>query len=215
MNILLPKGEYSYYDKEGNLCAKIVNGMLEVYRSGYFKEIMYDMAYKIYGTKCFYCGKEANSIDHKYPQDFGGPTITDNLVPTCKICNNRKANMLEDEYRHYLSLKELYKRKEYVKSLKQIQEDRRYGTLKDFPKEWISDVRLSVLKINFYIDEPLGVKYKKLLNHFNNYQKHKNVVVVSANGFVLDGFNTVFIGKQKNRADYLQIILENVIWVIS
>ena len=38
---------------------------------------------------------EEMTIDHMYPQDFGGPTITNNLLPSCKKCNNDK----DDEYK--------------------------------------------------------------------------------------------------------------------
>ena len=41
--------------------------------------------------------KEEMTIDHVYPADFGGPTITNNLLPSCKGCNNKKRNMLYNE----------------------------------------------------------------------------------------------------------------------
>lgn len=212
MNILLLKG-YTYYDKDGNLCAEEENDILKLYRPSLFKDIMYDMTYKLKGTKCIYCGKKANSMDHGYPQDFGGPTITNNLYPTCKLCNNKKANMLREEYSEYLEITDKEKRAEFMENLKQIQKDRREGLLDDFPKEWISEKRFSVITVKFYIEEPLGSKYRRFTNYLNTHNRHKNGIVLSSNGVVLDGFNIILVGKVKGRSDYNQHILENVLVV--
>lgn len=210
MNILLLKG-YTYYDKDGNLCAEEVDGILKLYRPSLFKDIMYDMTYKAKGTKCIYCGKTANSMDHGYPQDFGGPTITDNLYPTCKSCNNKKANMLREEYEEFILIEDKGKRAEFLENLKQIQKARRAGDINDFPEEWISTKRFSVITVKFFVDEPLGSKFRRFSNYLSINKRHQNGIILSANGVLLDGFNTIMVGKVKGRSDYTQHILENVI----
>lgn len=122
MNILLPE-HFKRYDKDGNLEAEVKEDILYIYRNVSFKHLMYDITYKIYGNTCMYCRRQkANSIDHRIPQDFGGPTITNNLYPSCKTCNNNKSNMLEEEYYHYISLNK-EEQDEYSEKLRVIQED--------------------------------------------------------------------------------------------
>jgi 5-methylcytosine-specific restriction endonuclease McrA len=42
---------------------------------------------------CQHCGTHENlSIDHIYPEVWGGPTTLDNLQVLCRPCNNRKAD---------------------------------------------------------------------------------------------------------------------------
>lgn len=42
--------------------------------------------------------KKLVTIDHIVPQDFGGPTISNNLIPSCSKCNKEKGNMTKEEY---------------------------------------------------------------------------------------------------------------------
>jgi 5-methylcytosine-specific restriction endonuclease McrA len=43
------------------------------------------------GWVCYYCGGEANQVDHVIPIASGGdPMSLDNLVPSCKRCNLSK-----------------------------------------------------------------------------------------------------------------------------
>ena len=58
---------------------------------------MYELTYMMKGNQiCYYCGKTISkkemTLDHVYPRDFGGPSITDNLVPCCSHCNSSKGN---------------------------------------------------------------------------------------------------------------------------
>lgn len=42
---------------------------------------------------CFYCGGEANQVDHVIPiSKMGDPLDSDNLVSACKRCNVAKGN---------------------------------------------------------------------------------------------------------------------------
>lgn len=55
---------------------------------------------------CFYCGKKIVfkeiTMDHLVPLTRGGRSTKDNLVPSCKECNNKKKNMLPLEWQSYL-----------------------------------------------------------------------------------------------------------------
>ncbi len=54
--------------------------------------------------RCFYCGRWTNpyetlEIDHIRPKSRGGTDDIDNLVPSCKSCNQSKRGQLLDEWR--------------------------------------------------------------------------------------------------------------------
>jgi hypothetical protein len=50
---------------------------------------------------CFYCGEEANSVDHFIPLTSGGKDEIDNLVPACKSCNNSKKHHSIEQWRNF------------------------------------------------------------------------------------------------------------------
>lgn len=56
--------------------------------------------------KCYYCHQTVPykelTMDHLVPLTRGGRSTRDNLVPSCKTCNNRKKNMLPLEWEEYL-----------------------------------------------------------------------------------------------------------------
>ena len=211
MNILLQKG-YKSLDRDGELIAEEKDGILYLYRSTAFKEVMYEMTYNIYGKTCMYCHKNpATTIDHRIPQDFGGPTITDNLYPTCSKCNNLKSNMYEDEFREFLKLEDKYERAKFVKSLIGLQEDRRFGVVPSLPSEWLVKEKRNVLWVKFYMDEPLGSKYRRIKRALNQNKTFKTSVTYSKNFVVVDGFNVIFLAKEENRKDFDQIWIENLV----
>jgi len=55
---------------------------------------------------CHYCGRKMVfkeiTMDHLVPLARGGKSNKDNLVPSCKECNNKKKNMLPMEWQDYL-----------------------------------------------------------------------------------------------------------------
>lgn len=58
-----------------------------------------------YGGKCYYCGAEADTIDHRIPICRGGTNLPANLVPACHSCNSRKRHRTEGEWREVVSLR--------------------------------------------------------------------------------------------------------------
>lgn len=55
---------------------------------------------------CYYCNKKVAykniTMDHVVPLTRGGKSTKDNLVPSCKECNNAKKSMLPMEWQEYL-----------------------------------------------------------------------------------------------------------------
>ena len=58
---------------------------------------------------CYYCGTQVPhrhlTMDHLVPLSRGGRSTKDNLVPSCKDCNNKKKTMLPVEWDDYLNRK--------------------------------------------------------------------------------------------------------------
>ena len=56
---------------------------------------------------CHYCGKNFAfkdiTMDHLVPLARGGRSTKDNLVPSCKACNNLKKSMLPLEWEVFLN----------------------------------------------------------------------------------------------------------------
>lgn len=56
--------------------------------------------------KCYYCRKQFPvselTMDHLIPLARGGKSVKENLVPSCKECNNRKKYLLPTEWQEYL-----------------------------------------------------------------------------------------------------------------
>jgi 5-methylcytosine-specific restriction endonuclease McrA len=49
------------------------------------------------GSRCQYCGRDADSIDHVVPRSRGGAHAWDNVVAACRRCNLAKGNRLLGE----------------------------------------------------------------------------------------------------------------------
>ena len=60
--------------------------------------------------RCHYCGRETPiselTMDHVVPLTRGGHSVKSNLVTCCKECNNRKKNLLPQEWEDYLDKRE-------------------------------------------------------------------------------------------------------------
>lgn len=56
-------------------------------------------------SKCYFCGRLADTIDHLTPLSRGGDNKLDNLVPACRSCNSSKRTKTLEEYLTYLRKK--------------------------------------------------------------------------------------------------------------
>ncbi len=228
MKLILPDYNYVFEDE----IAEVKDGILYVYKPGAFKEVMYRLTYLIYGKdECYFCHRKLRTdisetdeskyfsqitLDHLVPQEFGGPTISNNMRPACSRCNNLKSNMYPDEFEEYCmyegkkdkEFKNL--RKNFKEKLQLKQEKRRYGQLESIPKEWVSDELFRTIYVNFWISEPLGVEYFKQEKFYKKYKRLPKLAIVSQNRFLLDGFNTILLAKYNFCERINVIVLENV-----
>ena len=50
------------------------------------------------GYECYWCGMDADTVDHIIPVAKGGTDVDDNLVAACRKCNFSKRDKLPDEF---------------------------------------------------------------------------------------------------------------------
>lgn len=216
MNIVLPKTPFSYNDG-----AAVVEGnILYIYRQVDFYNLMSELTYACYGREiCHYCGKTINpsklTVDHKIPRSFGGPTITNNLVPCCKSCNSRKGNMFEDEFFEFMKIEsDLEQKALYKEQIEKRQKMIYAGKKRAVPSRWLVGTRVNVVSIRYQLNEPLGSGFHKVEKTFKKYGNFFKPIVISSNRHLLDGFNVCLLAKMYNVSDKLEIIqLDNVIYM--
>ena len=51
---------------------------------------------------CHYCGKEADTVDHKTPVRFGGTDDEENLVACCRKCNSKKHTTPYEDFIYHM-----------------------------------------------------------------------------------------------------------------
>lgn len=142
-------------------------------------------------TTCYYCGDPLKSknrtIDHKVPISRGGQTTLDNLVVSCKRCNEEKGMMNDEEYLSFLE-----------KFRKYIDEDINFNELKDIKTKYqgildrhkelcekhrlighevrkVQDI-IMVMKMNAADGYILARDLQKLLNEQNEIKKQKESI---------------------------------------
>lgn len=211
---------YEYWSKSGKREAYIEDGILKLETPEIYKRVVYQLTYLLNGGKhlCLYCHKEITfnkvTLDHMYPQFMGGPTITNNLLPSCLTCNNEKSNLTKSEYMEFLWLKhrDCRKAKEYQLMVDYNKEALRKAHQYEMPQSWISKKEITKIYAIFSFGEPNkeSKKYQKVRDFYKNYGYFQKPIIVDINGFLLDGFYTVLYAKNNNIRIIPVIQLENV-----
>lgn len=215
MNIELPK-KFSMNNVRKGQKAYIENGILKLTRQVNFSKLMFELTYQIKGkNKCYYCGKkitkEQITIDHIYPIDFGGPTITNNLLPSCGECNIRKNNMTYNQYVAFLEAESIGTGKNYQKMLEKYQEEMRKECLYQIPNKWITFKDTKDIKNVILSEEDYKKKrYKYYEKYYNEYGVVKKPIIIDRNLFLLDGFLVLMLAKDYNINTIPVIKLDNV-----
>ena len=215
MIIEVPQGYV--FSKEGNIIAFEENGILKLRsRLGGFEEIVYDLTYKLKGnTRCYYCGRSVENdkikltLDHIYPRALGGPTIPQNLVPACRSCNGRKENMTPDQFKAYMSLGDIKRKKEFQREffrIKYFQEK----WIHVLPDEWTNKTKISELIVLIDLQDTSTSKYRKTREYYLRCGQFRKPIVIDCHNFVLDGFTEVLYAKNNKIQEIPTIILENV-----
>lgn len=217
MRIRLPE-QFIYTNRAHNSSAYVKDGIL--YVSGYvnFEELMYTATYVLKGyDKCHYCGAELTeknrSLDHMYPRRWGGVSITDNLIPSCKDCNQEKKDMTYDQFMRYKQCKSQQEKDEfYLKCLEENLKTRKRAKF-TIDRDWLTvyDIRevLKYMKFNKLERN----KSRKLAAYYRNWGQYTHPVIISSNDWVFKGRHILHHAKSARRHSVIAIVLENVIVV--
>ena len=220
MNIELPK-EFTYESsKQGYGYAYVDERNILIIKGNIsYSRIMHLITYSLKPLQvCPYCGEPLKgkkiTLDHICPQDRGGPTIPENLLPCCADCNGEKGNMNEAEYQYYRSLPSLEKKARYKEEIAAYSEKLKAEKGYEIPQEWLTDLNLKkvniIVSINFREDWRKSNKYQKIKKMYRMYNHLTYPVIIDRNNVLVDGFYTLMFA-EKNGVNNIPIIkLDNV-----
>ena len=210
----------------------IEGGKLIVYRIGSFDDMMKELTFLVYGkSECYFCHKKfvvekdinddscfliyQVTIDHLNPQEFGGPTLPQNMRACCSICNSAKGNYYEEEFAILRSFGpgDEKKRIRFEEYIRQKQAKRRKGIIPSLPEGWVTleDPR-QYISI-FSLSDHHGNSYNKQRGFFEQYGRLPKPIIVSSNGYVLKGFSTIALANEYGIEKVDTITLENAVCI--
>ncbi|MBR3132572.1 MAG: HNH endonuclease [Clostridia bacterium] len=221
MFIQLPK-EYVFV-KGGRVSAYVnKEGILKIYEGQvFFDDLMYALAYNINQIDvCPYCGRPIRKrnleLDHKFPRDFGGISITNNLLPCCNKCNSDKGNLNRYEYERLLEKKDCPKKERTKEKYKIIQnkEKLRYEKKSFLPNKWVKNIDLTKLNVRECYLKHYNKSTKRMADNFAYIAKYGNLkrpVIVDKNFWIIDGFTWYLAAMETEKFKKIPVIvLENV-----
>lgn len=218
MIIELPEDfEFTEENSLGN--AYIQKGVLYIDGNVNYENLMYALAYKIHGKEvCGYCKKAMTlhnrTVDHMFPRAWGGVSITNNLLPACRECNNvKKRAMTYEQFLKWKKFKTDEARIKYYQIAIVENENLVNQGILIFPKEFMVDYDITeVLKEIDLSHIRSNSKIQKYISEYYNIcHKYKHPIIFSNNGWLLDGSNILYHAKKHNEKILKAIVLENVV----
>lgn len=221
MIIDLPK-KFSKRNEKLQEVVYVENGNLFLRNDVPFKHLMFELTYSIYGKKqCNYCGKEIKNneitVDHIIPQTFGGPDITNNLIPYCRECNTKKDSMLLEQFKAYSTLQDQEQKKEYRKNVLLENEKLKYDKDFSFLGDWVERMNISVIRgyqerINYSSSDKnqMSNKRARIDNFYHTYGRLQKPIILDRKKRLLSGYESLMYCKRKKITEVPVIVLENV-----
>ena len=147
-----------------------------------------------------------------FPRDYGGISISNNLLPCCKDCNSNKGSLNVEEFWNLRKKETNAEKNDYRDVI--IQENEKIRYIKGFilPENWVDYCNISCLKIRaFYRKNTTeSNKLKENKAYIEKYGHLKRPIIVDKNYWILDGYNWYLAAKQKGIDMIPVIVLENV-----
>ena len=207
MNIELPSKNL----RANNFLIK--DGILFIRNRFALKEIMSSLTYQMKGRrKCYYCHKSflpsEMTLDHLYPQQIGGPTIPNNLVPCCNECNSKKGNMTQEEYSIFSRLGNTDEKLKYSIELNERRKEFNKKGLYVLPAEWVQEIATS--RIRFHTLKISEEEYSRKQKMFLEYGHLPKPIVIDRKLNLVDGFHWLIVARNYDLKTVPAIKLENV-----
>ena len=215
MRIRLPES-FIYTNRAQNSSAYVKNGVLYVSGHVNIEDLMYTATYVLKGyDTCYYCGCELTeknrTLDHMYPRRWGGVSITDNLIPSCRCCNGQKMDMTYEQFMQYRSFKTQKRKDEfYQKCLVENMKTRQRAKFV-IEREWLSVYDTGELLRYMRFNKLEKNKSKKLASYYRNWGQYPHPIIVSSNDWVFKGRHVLHHAKCIKRKSVMAIVLENVV----
>lgn len=209
-----------FYKADGKKYVRVKNGILEIHGYWDFEKLMVQLAYEMKGKcQCYYCRKSVDpkkiTIDHLFPSDFGGMSITNNLEPACQKCNSSKSNMNQYEYGVWRTIRDEEAQKNFYHSVVAKKKKRKFNAKVkkgfDLPKSWVEYRRLDSIQKISKVSNTNSNKFKRMLTFARRYNKLPRTIVVSRNGKLLDGATAYEVAKKLRFVEVPVTVLENVV----
>jgi len=215
MKIRLPPA-FIYVNRSKNGSAYVKNGILYVKGYANFEELMYTITYMVKGyDTCHYCGCEltdkSRTLDHMYPRRWGGISIPDNLIPSCKNCNGEKMDMTYKQFMQYRRLESKKEKEDYYQ--KCLQENSKIRRKSKFvlDRRWLSIYNIQkLLKFMSFSGLEKG-KSANLAAYYRNWGQYPHPMIVSSNNWVFKGKHILHHAKGIKRKAVMAVVLENVV----
>lgn len=192
----------------------IKDGILYLRHGESFLNVMYRLTYFMKGRHyCYYCKKRFPrseiTMDHMYPRSLGGPTIPQNLLPSCKSCNGDKSDMTYEQYMTLLSLDD-YSQIGYINKINSLKEGYKRIGIFQIPSDWITPVETDRIHTNVDFANLVNSKYDKVKKYYETYGAFQYPIVLDRKYHSLDGFYVLFVAKSMNIEYVPAIVLDNV-----
>lgn len=214
MIIRLPEN-YFYAARGPNDYAYVAENTLYIEGFVNYEHLMYNLAYTLNGYgRCHYCGciltRSNRTLDHIHPRSWGGVSLPDNLVPSCKNCNNEKTDMTPEQYERFLKIPSVAKQNAFYQQC--VKENEKFMKTKKFllPEDWVTmyDASQLIECLSFKFLEMN--KMEKLEAYYKRVGQYTHPIVVSSNGWLFKGKHILYHARKIHRPVVPAIVLENV-----
>lgn len=194
-------------------CISCTGDVLIIHQLVRYEELVYSLTKAIRGKKCIYCGKKLKestyTLDHRYPKNTGGVSITNNLFPCCDVCNAQKGNLTHKEYLKIMNLSKR-DRKIVIKDIYEHNEIimKKFGY--KLPRKWVTFINVDDIIYTISQHYNKGKKYNDILKFYRENHKLPRPIIIDNNNFLLEGYNILLFAHEMNISEIPVIKLENV-----
>ena len=163
---------------------------------------------------CSYCGRilRADEIYYNriYPKEVGGIKIPQNLLLTCKRCNNNKGNMMTKfEYLQFINSNKKQKLELKAKVKESIEFYRKEMAYK-IPKNWIEYVNIEQEEIKTSLVKLNNNKLKFEKEFYDKYKYLTTPIVINSQKYLLDGVEKYKLARKQKLNNIPVVIIENL-----